>query len=538
MVLDLWNLTPILQTLLQIWVSPFMLPLSVRGPAVCDRLLGVSHSRDLDPVNGNLDLEKCWRKKADLSELKRSRQKETGVLPDPEQKREEQDLAKADRVDLIQIFIKTTAGSHVCMQIWDRLNVLDLKGEIQVKLGIPVTFQILMFSGQCMQDQLSLQHYRVAKDSTIVLNHRLRGGSKGASSKPTGSYCDAAKGKASPKGKEPTAAHTGQYIVDQIPESPSIALDLPEVQCIFSNLEKKAVICRFNGFWPKTEALYEWIHTIWTKNCQIHLCSKGFFIVIFLEVEEKEKILNEGPWFWGSAGLFVTPWFPEFDANTTVVSRMPVWVRLHNLPLHFWHFRTLTAIGNTLGKMLKIDTDRHLKGIFTFARICVEVDLSQGLPESIFLNFNNTQWKQPLDYENTAFRCRGCQQTGHFLKACPSKSKPQQRKPRGWQNLDEVLNRRTARKKAPSVTEEEETEAEEDDITTEEFETENQKENSAANKDPQPHSNQVETQNDKTEMKNVDQNSGGYKRQHHSDTSDSDKEPCYKNGKSALLPHW
>eukprot|EP00253_Pinus_taeda_P034064 PITA_34064 len=314
-----------------------------------------------------------------------------------------------------------------------------------------------------------------------------------------------------------------------------LSLDIPEVKSIFSDLEKKAIICRFNGFWPKTEALYQWIHTVWTKNCQIHLCLKGFFIVIFLEEEEREKILNEGPWFWGSAGLFVTPWFPEFDANTTVVSRMPVWVRLHNLPLHFWHFKTLSAIGNTLGRMLKIDTDRHLKGIFTFARICVEVDLSQGLPESIILNFNNIQWKQPLDYENTAFRCRGCQQTGHLLKACPSKSKPQQRKPRGWQNLDEVLKKRTTQKKAPSVTEEEKTEAEEDDTSIEEVEIENQKENIAVNKDPQPHTNQTETQQHKAEMTSVDQSMGGNKWQHHSDSSHSDKESGQPNETSQLV---
>lgn len=102
--------------------------------------------------------------------------------------------------------------------------------------------------------------------------------------------------------------------------------------------------------------------------------------------------------------------------------KMPVWVRLHNLPLHFWHQKALTAIGNTLGKHIKTDAERHLKGIFTFTRICVEVDLSQGLPKSIILNFNNTQWTQPLDYESIAFRCRGCQQTGHLHSACPRAS--------------------------------------------------------------------------------------------------------------------
>lgn len=436
--------------------------------------------------------------------------------------------------DRTHIFIRMLSGKTICKKFWTGILIKNVKEEILVDTGIPSNLLCLVHAGKILQENFTLQHYGIGRDTTIILSTRLRGGSSGAgpkgfqgsTSKPTGSYRDAAKGKAPSKGKEPAAFNTppGQYIVDQTPEIPSISLDLPEVKCIFSDFENKAVICRFNGFWPKTEALYQWIHTVWTKDCQIHLCSKGFFIVTFLEIEERDNILNEGPWFWGSAGLFVTPWFSDFDANTMVVSRMPVWVRLHNLPLHFWHFKSLTAIGNSLGRMLKIDKDRHLKGIFTFARICVEVDLSKGLPESIFLTFNNIQWKQPLDYENTAFRCRGCQQTGHLLKACPSKSKPQQRKSRGWQNLNEVLERRTAHKKAPSVTEEVETEAEEDDTTIEEVEIENQKEDTAVNKDSLPHTNQVETQQDKEEMTNVDQIIGGNKRQHQSDTSDSDKE--------------
>lgn len=40
------------------------------------------------------------------------------------------------------------------------------------------------------------------------------------------------------------------------------------------------------------------------------------------------------------------------------------------------HHKILIAIVNTLGKFLKIDDDRLAKGIFTFARICVKVDLS------------------------------------------------------------------------------------------------------------------------------------------------------------------
>lgn len=121
---------------------------------------------------------------------------------------------------------------------------------------------------------------------------------------------------------------------------------------------------------------------------------------------------------------------------------MPVWVRLHGLPLHFWHQKVLTAIGNTLGKFLKMDEDRAIRGIFTFARMCVEVNLSQGLHDHITLNFNNSQWIQQLDYENTTFRCRGCMQTGHLQYDCPfarkdpRRTKKQQKKPKGWQHTD------------------------------------------------------------------------------------------------------
>eukprot|EP00253_Pinus_taeda_P011765 PITA_11765 len=207
---------------------------------------------------------------------------------------------------------------------------------------------------------------------------------------------------------------------------------------------------RFNGYWPKTDALDQWVYTSWTSKCEIYLCPKGFFIVRFSTELERDNIINQGPWFWGNAGLFLTPWFPDFDANTMVVSTMPVLVRLHNLPLHFWHRKALTTIGNSLGKHLKIDEDRANRGIFTYARICVEVDLSQGLPDHITLNFNNSLWTQQLDYENTTFRCCGCLQTGHLQYACPLTSKEpkgnkkQQKKPKGWQHTEpleeEALN--------------------------------------------------------------------------------------------------
>lgn len=86
-----------------------------------------------------------------------------------------------------------------------------------------------------------------------------------------------------------------------------------------------------------------------------------------------------------------------------------------------------------------MDADRVSKGIFTFSRICVEVDLNKGLPDRIILPHNNLKWTQPLDHENTAFRCRMRLQIGHLQKSCPQakadpkNKKRQASKPKGWQ---------------------------------------------------------------------------------------------------------
>lgn len=116
--------------------------------------------------------------------------------------------------------------------------------------------------------------------------------------------------------------------------------------------------------------------------------------------------------------------------------------------------------------------------------------------ESIILNFNNTQWKQSLDYENTAFRCRGCQQTSHLYNACPSiiKSKQQPKKPKGWKNTDVVYKKTASEKK-------------EEQNTTKNKEQENKDKEMKEEKKQEP---QLEI--------------NGNKRSHSPEGSDSDKE--------------
>jgi len=115
--------------------------------------------------------------------------------------------------------------------------------------------------------------------------------------------------------------------------------------------------------------------------------SRGFFIVKFTMWEDFEYILQEGPWFWASVGLFVTPWFLDFDGHIMVVSRMSVWVRLYNLPLHFWPHKVIEAIGNILQWYIKKYTKIFKEKIYTIRQLfnLVKDPINPNLQKGVYV---------------------------------------------------------------------------------------------------------------------------------------------------------
>lgn len=258
-------------------------------------------------------------------------------------------------------------------------NVIDLKNNIVDQISYLADKQHLLARGRSLQDSRSIKDYKVKPGSTIILNMRLRGGATTSKSTEGGSgsksnhnpdlhqqhrsegtsYKNILQGgKASPTIPKQVGSEPSPYIVEQMQQTPELIIHTAEAEKVCCSYEKLAIICRFNRFWPKPLDLFHWIFTKWSMDCEIHLCSKGFFIVKFQSSEVRDLVIQEGPWFWGSSGLFITPWFPEFDANTFVVSKMPVWVRLHNLPIHFWDQKIFVSIGNAIGRYIKMDTQR------------------------------------------------------------------------------------------------------------------------------------------------------------------------------------
>ena len=74
-----------------------------------------------------------------------------------------------------------------------------------------------------------------------------------------------------------------------------LSIKFTKVSGIFIILQAKAIIYHFNIFWAKYEGIHQWIFINWTKNCDIYMCAKVFFVVQFNNKKNLEYVINEGP---------------------------------------------------------------------------------------------------------------------------------------------------------------------------------------------------------------------------------------------------
>ncbi|GLJ41482.1 hypothetical protein SUGI_0858510 [Cryptomeria japonica] len=187
------------------------------------------------------------------------------------------------------------------------------------------------------------------------------------------------------------------------------------------------LICRFHKLWPRLDDLHKWVAKTWQPLLAGELficpCAKGFFLVVCSSREDRGLLLQKGPWSWDKAYLCLKPWYSDFDPLTESFSKIPVWVRLPNLPLHFWGPSSLSTIGNSIGKFIAIPEKSKLLSNFTFARILVEMDFSKQLPAEIGLKVGSKIRRQQLDYDGVVFRCKLCSATHHPTEGC-SKASP------------------------------------------------------------------------------------------------------------------
>jgi hypothetical protein len=98
------------------------------------------------------------------------------------------------------------------------------------------------------------------------------------------------------------------------------------------------LIGKFLSLWPLKRGLAHYIKSWWNPkgDYELQLSSKGFFTIIFYNLDDKDRVFEGGPYFYNSAGLYLCFWTERFYPEKENFAYSPVWIHLYSLPQKFW----------------------------------------------------------------------------------------------------------------------------------------------------------------------------------------------------------
>ena len=107
------------------------------------------------------------------------------------------------------------------------------------------------------------------------------------------------------------------------------------------------------------------------------------------------------------------------DLNNDFQSQAPIWIRLSELPLEYWHEDVFDGIARTFRELLSIDPVTVAKKRLTYARICIGVNEGQDMPQFLELQSRLGNRSQKIVYESVPFACFHYKKAGHKAGSCP-----------------------------------------------------------------------------------------------------------------------
>ncbi|KAH1256677.1 putative ribonuclease H protein [Glycine max] len=140
----------------------------------------------------------------------------------------------------------------------------------------------------------------------------------------------------------------------------------------------------------------------------------GYFLLRFKNREDRETVMMRGPYTIRNMPIILKEWTPDFNLSKDLERTMPIWVKLSQLPLCLWGLKSLNKIGSAISNPLMTDECTAQKLRVSYARILVEVDITQKLVEEITISDRTGgKIKQIVEYEWKPEFCEKCQKAGH-----------------------------------------------------------------------------------------------------------------------------
>ncbi|GKC93944.1 hypothetical protein Tco_1159386 [Tanacetum coccineum] len=118
------------------------------------------------------------------------------------------------------------------------------------------------------------------------------------------------------------------------------------------------------------------------------------FYFKFTSITGMEQVLEQGPWMIRNQPLILTKWTPNLTLSKDKVTKVPIWVKIHKVPVVAYSVDGLSLIGTQIGKPILLDAFtssmcKDMWGRIGYARALIEVSADKELKNEVTMAIPN-----------------------------------------------------------------------------------------------------------------------------------------------------
>lgn len=151
---------------------------------------------------------------------------------------------------------------------------------------------------------------------------------------------------------------------------------------------------------------------------QVLSTSIGFIFFMFDNLDSSSAVLEEGPWFFGGHFLVLKKWHNMMKLTKEQLDKIPIWIKLFNVPMEYWDEEGLSHIASAVGELLYMDKLTTQGSRVSSAKICVEIGVDSALPSDFLIRCDDDVVEVRVEYLWTPAKCPNCKVFGHSEEKC------------------------------------------------------------------------------------------------------------------------
>ncbi|KAL9691321.1 hypothetical protein QQ045_011742 [Rhodiola kirilowii] len=238
---------------------------------------------------------------------------------------------------------------------------------------------------------------------------------------------------------------------------PAIIFTPSELQPGIQRLQH-SLIAKLSAGHPPIEVVQKVLADAWNieDSLTIRAMDARHILILISSRKESNRILAHPFRKVGQSLFRLFLWTPEFHRwkePTTTIS----WIKLPGLLNQLYDEGYLKSIVSTFSRFIAIDERTRVCSNPSFARVCIEVDLTMPIPGEVWVGLGTEHgfW-QPITYEAKLQYCSRCHLHGHVLANCRKGKPPTAESPKPVTGLGEwirVTKKRNRRDAHPEILE-------------------------------------------------------------------------------------